>query len=62
MFGPQCTVGVLAGTHWGATDAQAGRRREQSANPCGCAVQVVVDMSCGRCSYTRSTSTPRVAP
>ena len=27
----------------------------------GCVVQVVVDMSCGRCSYTRSTSTiPRL--
>ena len=56
---PQFTVGVLAGTHLGATDAQAGWPREQSANPCRCFVQVV-DMSRARCSYTRSTSTFRL--
>ena len=38
LFGPQCTVGVLAGTHWGATDAQAGWHREQRVNPGGCVV------------------------
>ena len=29
LFGPQCTVGVLAGTHWGASDARAGWHREK---------------------------------
>ena len=33
LFRPQCTVGVLARTHWGASDAQAGWHRGQSANP-----------------------------
>ena len=30
---PQCTVGVLARTHWGASDAQAGWQLGQRANP-----------------------------
>ena len=37
-------------------DAQAGWHREQSANPCGCAVLVVVDMCCGHRAYTHSSS------
>ena len=33
LIGPQCTVGVFAGTHWSATDTQAGWYQGQSANP-----------------------------
>ena len=40
------------------SDAQSGWHREQSANPCVCAVLVVVDMCCGHRAYTRSSSTP----
>ena len=62
--GPQCTVGVLAGTHWG--DDSSRVMSNQSANNlwlCRAGVMVVivnchVDLSCERRSYTHYSSTP----
>ena len=61
---PKCTVGVLAGTHWG--DDSSKVMSHQSANPlwlCRAGGRTPdrghdchEDLSCGRRSYTRSSS------
>ena len=62
----RCTVGVLAGTHWG--DVSFRVMSHQSSNPLWlCRAgghgrdrghDCHVDLSCGRRSYTHSSSTP----
>ena len=55
--GPSVPWVSLPGPTGVPSDAQAGWHREQSANPCGCAVLVVVVTCCGHRAYTRSSST-----